>query len=86
MNIPPEIYSMYKLDLKSVNLSCIFLTFTKEIYIYFYPIPTSPRIILLADIAHFLRGITKWSKFINNANKHLKASNSTEITVINMVG
>lgn len=26
------------------------------------------------------------SKFINNANKHLKASNSTEITVINVVG
>lgn len=44
------------------------------------------RIILLAGIAHFLSEITKWSKFINNANKHLKASNSTEITVINVVG
>jgi len=44
------------------------------------------RIILLTGIAHFLSEITKWSKFINNANKHLKASNSTEITVINVVG
>jgi len=63
----------------------MFDVYERNIYISTIP-TTSPRIILLLDIAHFLGEITRWSKFINNSNKHLKASNSTEIAVINMVG